>query len=220
MPPGLADRVRPVSSTADRLVPVLPPLAALLPDGALRRGTSVVVAGRSGQGASTLALALLAGATGHGHWAAAVGLADPGVAAMAELGIDLGRLALVPRPRAGWADAVATLLDGVDVVLVRPPGRPRPTATRHLVARVRERQGVLVVLVERAEHWPEGPDVTLTPRSPGWSGLAEGHLRQRPAEVVAAGRRAGVPTCHRLWLPSATGTVAAREPGPAPAGGG
>src|SRR5919204_302425 len=64
----LADRTGPTTLAADQLLPVLPAVAGLLPDGGLRRGTVVVVAG-----SPRLALALLAGPTRAGHWAAAVG---------------------------------------------------------------------------------------------------------------------------------------------------
>jgi hypothetical protein len=210
VPPLLAARVRPLSAAADRLVPVLGALAPLLFDRALRRGTTTVVAGPPGSGATTLALALLVAPTAAGHWAAVVGLGSPGVVAMAELGVDLGRTAFSPRPRAGWAEAVATLLDGVDLVVVRPPGRVRPTAARRLAARARERQGVLVVLVERVADWPGGSDLQLCPEPGEWQGAGQGHgrLEGRPAEVRATGRRAAGPVARcSLWLPSATGTV-------------
>ena len=86
---GLADRVRPTTPVAGRLLPVPAPLAPLFPDRALRRGTTTTVAGLPGHGATTLALALLAAASQAGSWCAAVGLPDPGVVAAAELGIDL-----------------------------------------------------------------------------------------------------------------------------------
>jgi hypothetical protein len=219
-PRVLAARIRPLSAASDRLVPVLAPLAPLFPDRALRRGTTVVVAGGPGQGATTLALALLSAATASGHWAAVVGLADPGVVAVAELGVDLGRVVFSPRPRAAWADAVATLLDGVDLVLVRPPGRTRPTAARHLVARTRERQGVLVVLTECPGDWPEGSDLVLVAEDARWRGVGRGYgyLQGRRAEVRATARRSGGRAVRRpLWLPAAAGDVADPEIGP-PAG--
>ena len=222
-PRVLAARIRPLSAASDRLVPVLGPLAPLFPDRALRRGTTVVVAGRPGQGATTLALALLSAATTAGHWAAVVGVADPGVAAVAELGIDLGRVVFSPRPRAAWADAAATLLDGVDLVMVRPPGRTRPTAARHLVARTRERQGVLVVLAERPGDWPEGPDLALETDEARWWGVGRGHgyLQGRRTVVRATGRRSGGRSVRRpLWLPTATGDVAGPEADPADPGPG
>ena len=111
------------------------PLAPLFPGGALRRGTTTTVSGPPGHGATTLALSLLVAASTAGSWCAAVGLPDPGVVAAAGLGLDLRRVVFVPHPGSGWAEAAGDLLSGVDVVLVRPPGRVRLTAARHLRAR-------------------------------------------------------------------------------------
>jgi hypothetical protein len=213
---ALAARARPVSTAAARLLPLCTPLAPLFPDGALRRGSTTVVAGDPGRGATTLALALLAAPSTGGNWCGIVGLADPGVVAMAELGIDLARTVLVPRPGGGWVEAVGELLGGVDVLLVRPPGRCRPFLARRAAARARERRAALVVLVERVEEWPEGPDLVLTATAASWSGVGRGHghLRGRLATVQVTGRRSAdrASSC-RLWLPAATGCVAeVREP--------
>ncbi len=212
IPADLAARVRPVSTAASRLLPLPAPRVPLFPDGALRRGGTTLVTGAPGLGASTLALALLASASAGAGWSAAVGLADPGVVAIAELGFDLRRVVFVPRPRAGWADATAELLDGVDAVLVRPPGRVRPTAARHLVARARDRQSALVVLADRPDRWPEGPDAVLSVTASTWKGIGSGygHLQARRAEVRAAWRRpAGRETSCTVWLPSGDGVMAA-----------
>jgi hypothetical protein len=210
VPRELAARIRPLSAVSDRRIPVLGPLAGLFPDRALRRGTTTVVAGAPGQGATTLALSLLAAATAAGHWGAVVGVADPGVVAADELGVDLARVVFTPRPKAAWAEAAATFLDGVDVVLVRPPGRARPTAARRLVARARDRQGAVVVLAERPGDWPVGPDLVLVAEGARWEGLerGHGHLRGRRVEVRATARRAAAPRSLPLWLPSGTGAVA------------
>jgi hypothetical protein len=224
LPAGLADRVRPTTPVAGRLLPVPPPLAPLFPDGALRRGTTTTVSGPVGHGTTTLALALLAAASQAGSWCAAVGLPDPGVVAMAELGIDLRRVVFVPHTRNGWAEAAGDLLPGVDVVLVRPPGRARLTTARHLSARARERQTALVVLVERTIEWPQGGDVALSVESVEWQGLGQGHghLQGRRAEVRVSGRRsAGRPQECSLWLPAPSGAVAAiAEEGDGPVGAG
>ena len=214
LPIGLADRVRPTTPVAGRLLPVPPALAPLFPDGALRRGTTTTVSGLPGHGATTLALALLAAASQSGSWCAAVGLADPGVVAAAELGIDLRRVVFVPHPGTGWAEAAGDLLPGVDVVLVHPPGRARQTAARHLVARARERQAALVVLVEHASAWPEGGDLALTVGAVEWEGVGRGHghLRGRRAEVKVSGRRsAGRAIDCSLWLPARSGAVTGPE---------
>ena len=207
------------------MLPLPAPLVPLFPDGALRRGATTLVTGAPGRGATTLALALLAAASTGAGWCGAVGLADPGVVAMVELGIDLRRVVFVPHPQAGWADAAAELADGVDVVLVRPPGRARPTAARHLVARARQRQVALVVLVDRAQEWPEGPDAALTVTGAEWYGIGRGHghLQGRRAEVQVTGRRSGrpggdphpvAPHRHRHRRRGRR-----RRPGPGPGGG-
>lgn len=207
-----ADRVRPVTLAGEHLLPVLPALADLLPEGGLRRGATVAVGGPGG--ATSLALALAAAASAAGSWVAAVGLPSLGLLAAAELGVVLDRLALVAGPGAGsWAAAVAAVVDAVDVVLVRPGHRVGPTDARQLVARARER-GVVLVRVGGPE-WPEGPDVRLTVRSVTWHGLGEGygHLRARRVEVVVEGRRAAArPRARALWLPGPGGEVVAAEP--------
>ena len=161
------------------------PLVPLFPDGALRRGTTTTVAGLPGHGATTLALALLAAASQAGSWCAAVGLPDPGVVAAAELGIDLRRVVFVPHPGSGWAEAAGDLLPGVDVVLVRPPGRARGTAARHLSARARDRQAALVVLVEHVSDWPQGGDLALSVGDVEWAGDRPGP--RSPAEEAGRG---------------------------------
>jgi hypothetical protein len=224
----LAARARPTSSSRDQLLPVLPALGPLFPRGGLQRGGVVTVGtgdgppgaegdgagsagGRAG-GGTTLGFALLAAAS-TASWCAAVGVADPGMVACAELGVDLGHLVLVPRPGPLWAQVAATLFDGMDVVLVRPPRSVRPGTARRLAARARERRGVLVVLGARG--WPEGADVQLTVETGAWLGVGagHGHLQGRHVEVVASGRRAAArPVRVGLWLPAPSGQVTADDP--------
>jgi hypothetical protein len=180
----------------------------------LQRGAVVAVSTGDGThdgggGASTLAFALLAAASATGSWCAAVGTGHPGILAIAELGVDLDHLALVPHPGPAWPEVVASLLDGMDAVLVCPPGRGRAGAARRLVARARQRRAVLVVLAGR-QGWPVGPDVRLTVGGGTWGGVGtgHGHLRGRRVEVVATGRRAAAGTVRAgLWLPTESGTV-------------
>ncbi len=203
LPTGLADRIRPATPVAGRTLPVPLPLAPLFPGGSLRRGTTTTVTGQPGHGATTLALALLGAASSSGSWCAAVGLPDPGVVAAAGLGLDLRRVVFVPHPGAGWAVAAGDRLCGVVAVVVRPPGRARLTAARHLRARARDRQAALVVLLEGVGSWPEGGDLALAVGAVEWEGIGQGHgyLRGRRAEVRVSGRRgAGRETECRLAL--------------------
>ncbi len=220
VPPGLAglpESVRPVSLAGGRMLPVLPALDGLLPGGGLRRGSTVAVSG-----STSLALALLAGPSAAGSWCAVVGMPSLGLVAAAEVGVAIGRLALVAAPGRDWAAVVAALLDALDVVVVRVPDRAvRAADARRLAARARERGAVLVPL----GRW-EGADVRLSVATSSWEGLdgGAGHLQARLVEVVAEGRGAAArPRRARLWLPAADGTVApadasdgtsARIPGP------
>ncbi len=216
----LAERARPISSSQTQLLPVIPPLVDLFPDGSLRRGTTVVVDASTahGSGDVSLALALLAAASGTGCWCALVGIAELGAVAAHDLGIDLTRLAVVPRPGAAWAEVTAALIDGIDLVVLRPPFPPRPVMARRLVARVKERRSVLVVVTGAAGRgeapgrgWPEPPDVRLNIGDLHWDGIGDGvgHLRRRRMTVAATGRRSSaLPRQCDLWLPSRDGTVA------------
>jgi hypothetical protein len=208
----LAERTRPVSSSRTRLLPVLPPLVDLFPDGSLRRGSTIVIGDRGGTagGHVSLALALLAATSGAGSWGALVGLPGLGAVAAHDIGIDLARLAVVPQPGAAWAEVTAALVDGVDVVVLFPPFPPRPAMARRLVARVRERRSVLVVVPGRSG-WPEPPDLHLGVSDAGWDGVGagEGYLLRRWMTVTATGRRSAVRPRHlRLWVPGADGAVA------------
>jgi hypothetical protein len=204
-----AEVARPVALAGERLLPVLPALAPLLPEPGLRRGAVVTVGAASGcGGATSLALALVAGASAAGSWCAAVGAPSLGLAAAAELGIALGRFPLVASPPPGvWATVVAALLDAFDAVLAWPPASLRPAEGRRLVARARERGAVLVLCGERARA-VEGVALRLTVVSADWVGLGAGygHLTGRIVEVVATGRGAASRERRaRLWLPAPVG---------------
>jgi len=209
---ALAARARPVSSSSEQVLPVSAALLALFPQG-LRRGSVVVIDGvgatnKTG-GATTLAVSLLAEASATGSLCAAVGLVDLGLVAVVELGVDPERLAFVPRPGAMWPEVAALLLDGMDLVVVCPPGPPRAAAVRRLAARARERRAVLVVLA-RHGRWPEGPDIFLAMEGGTWQGVGSGHghLRGRRVTVAVTRRRAAVRTVRvELWLPAASGAV-------------
>jgi uncharacterized membrane protein YdcZ (DUF606 family) len=182
------------------VLPVLPALRELLPGG-LPRG-SVVAAGDW----SLLCLALAAGASIAGAWCAIAGLPALGVAAAADAGLDPGRLLLIADPGAGWPQVVASLLDGCDLVLLRPPSQPSAQVRRRLEAVTRRHGGVLVV----AGDWV-GAQCRLNVTRQQWAGIGAGHgrLRARRVQVVTDGRGAAArPRARWLWLPGPDGAVA------------
>jgi len=205
----VARHARPTALAVEHTLPVLPVLADLFPDG-LGRGSSV---GVSGPGARSLALALVAGATTVGSWAAVVGDPDLGLMAASEAGVALERLALVAAPEpALWGDVVGTLIGSLDLVLVSPRHRVRASTVRRLVARSRERGSVLVQV--GGGPWPERFDLTLAVAGGSWEGHGSGHGRLwlRRAEVVVNGRRAAARERRmEILLPSPDGSPAPFE---------
>jgi hypothetical protein len=190
------------------MLPVLPALRELLPGGGLQRG-SVVTSGDFG----LLSLALVAGAVADGAWCAVVGVPTVGMRAAAEAGVDPNRVLLVAEPGPRWPQVVASLLDGFDVVLLRPPDQPSAQLRRKLEAAARRYGSALVV----AGDWPGAQSRLLVTHSE-WTGIGAGHgrLRARRAQVMATGRGAGErPRSAWLWLPGTDGAVTAADRGPA-----
>lgn len=182
------------------LLPVLPALGKLLPDGALRRG-QVVTTGDWG----LLSLALAAGAVAAGAWCAVAGVPHAGISAAADAGLDPARLLLIGDLGQNWPQVVASLLDGCDLVLLRPPEEPSAQTRRKLEATVRRHSAVLLV----AGEW-DGAQARLRVVTSEWTGIGWGHgrLRARRVRVVADGRGGwSRPTARWLWLPGPDGAV-------------
>jgi hypothetical protein len=209
------------------MFPVAPALRELLPRGGLARG-SVVTVPDSG----LLCMAVVAAASADGAWCAIAGMPEAGLVAGAGLGLDLERTLLVPdlggatgdraargggvSGSAGWPQVVASLLDGCELVLVRPPSRASAQVRQRLEATLRRARGVLVV----AGDWP-GAQVRLRVTAQGWTGLGDGFGRLRAccAEVVADGRGEAARAKTRwLWLPAEDGTVSVADPADIPLG--
>jgi hypothetical protein len=180
------------------VLPVLPALRELVP--ALPRGSVL-----SAEDWGLLCLSLAAEASASGAWCAVAGVPELGVVAAAEAGLDPGRMLLVPEPGPNWPQVVASLLDGCELVILRPPGRLPAQQRERLQAIVRRSGAVLLV----AGEWPGAP-VRLAVTSREWHGIGDGHGRLSAcrARVVAGGR--GAAARHRelwLWLPAADGSV-------------
>ena len=205
--------IRPVTLAHEQVVPVLPALAGLVPDGGLARGSVVVVDGdRAG---TSLALAVVAGPSQAGSWVAVVGCPDLGLAAAAEAGVVLERLALVSATPESWPTVVAALIGAVDVVMVSPTHRVRAADARRLAARARERGTILVqtgspVRPSRSAGADLEADLRLTVTGAEWQGVGHGHghLQVRRLTVEAGGRRrAARPRRVELWFPDGRGEI-------------
>lgn len=224
--PAAVSAAAPVSDGRDPIA-LLEPLAALVPGG-VRRGEALSLAGArhpiggiSGSGSVTvdyLALALLAGALRQGLWCAAVGASALGGAALAGLlgahavrAGALQRLLMVPEPGERWAEVSAVLADGVDLVLLSPPGAVSPQVARRVDARLRQgaaagerHRAALLVLGP----WPSARTVLRVDRL-GWLGLGAGTGRLLGGEaVVTAEDRARRVRTARVWLPADEGGLA------------
>jgi hypothetical protein len=194
-------------------LPVLPALRELLPRGGLARGSVLAVAEFG-----LLALALMAGASAAGAWCGIAGVPEAGVLAAAGLGLDVERTLLVPDPGPGWPQVVASLLDGCELVLLRPPVPASAQVRRYLDATLRRGRGVLLVTGD----WP-GSQVRLRVTEQRWTGLGDGRglLRACRAEVMADGRgEAAMSRTRWLWLPAEDGAVAPVDPVDIPAADG
>jgi hypothetical protein len=196
-------------------LPVLAALRELLPRGGLARGSVVTVAEFG-----LLALALAAGASADGAWCGIAGVPEAGVLAASGLGLDVERTLLVPDPGRAWPQVVASLLDGCELVLLRPPAQEPPQEAsgaqvrQRLEATLRRGRGVLLVVGD----WP-GAQVRLRVLTQGWTGLGDGHGRLRAccAQVMADGRgQAAVARTRWLWLPAEDGRVTAADPADIP----
>jgi len=188
----------------EEVMPVLPPLKTLLPAGGLVKGHVAAV-----DEYGVLVLTLMAAASAGGAWCGVADEPEFGVVAAAQTGVDPGRLLLVPDPGKEWPRVTASLIDGCELVLLRPPEPAAAQVRRRLEATLRRGRGVLLV----AGDWP-GAQVRLRVVTRRWVGLGDGHgrLQACQARVVAMGRGVGAaPQTRLLWLPAEDGTVAAAE---------
>ncbi len=202
----IAGRARPVALAAEQRLPVLPAFESILPDGIQRGQTLMVEADR---GATSLALAMIAGASKSGSWAAAVGIASLGVRAAAELGVAVERLLVVKTPAPQlWPTVAASLIDAFDVVLLDWP-QASANFARRLAHRARERRAVLIT--RSTGVWREVADLRFSVTDARWEGVESGHgrLTSRLVQVEMGGRRSARIQRVDLWLPGPSGGVEA-----------
>jgi hypothetical protein len=204
----LAEPLAGAALSRGRTLPVLEPLASLLPDGGLVRGRAVTCGGVA---ATSLAVSLAVAATASGSWLAVVGIPTFGLEAAEELGVPLERVVSV-EPGDGhasgerWAELVAATLDGFEVVITGVPRRLGAALARRVQARLQQREAVLITVGTG----PFPVDVELHAADQQWEGVATGwgHLRGRRVTVSSSGRRVPRPVRLSLWLPGPDGRVA------------
>jgi hypothetical protein len=184
------------------VLPVLPDLVPLLPDGGLRAGTVVECADPALFGA----LAAGPSANSESSWACLIGWRELGLLALSGYGMDLDRLLLVDRPGQQWPEVAVSMFGAVDLVLLGPDLSPHPQLAQRLAARLRQHRCVVLT----AGLWP-GSHLRFDLESHGWERLGPGHglLESRRVSVRSAVRGGPLGRPVELLLPDGTGSVAA-----------
>ncbi|CAM8647110.1 hypothetical protein MCEKE4_01344 [Acidimicrobiia bacterium] len=190
------------------------PLERLVPDGGLIRGSTITI---GGVGATSLALQLSTAASQSGSWVVVVGLNDLAPAAVLEANLDAERIAFIDPGNSGrHVDVLAALIGAVDVIVLDARLSLRPSDSRRLASRLRERGSILIVVSPGgAVNSSLSADLSLTVSDAQWEGLGcgYGHLRSRRVCVGVNGRgRASRTARCELLLPSVDAQVATAEP--------
>lgn len=139
------------------------------------------------------------------------------MAAAVELGLAPERLVMVAEPAqqfddAQWADVLAAMIDGFDVLLLGPGVHGvRAGTARRLSARLQQRGAVMFTVAGvGGAPGPFGADLRFVATDTAWQGLGEGH-GITVTSASASTRRSRVRAARRaeLWLPTADGAVEA-----------
>lgn len=177
--------------------PVEPVLSPLFRRGGLPRGELVTV---TGELSLSCALATIAAATREQKWSAGIGLGEPAVSSIADLGVDLDHFVNLATPDEDWLRVASILIESFDIVLVDPGFLPSPSERARLLAKVRERRMSLISLRPLTGS-TEQIEITHT----RWSGAERGRGRLQSCLVRARSQTGS----HRFLLPGPTGTPAA-----------
>ncbi|KAB3522911.1 hypothetical protein F8377_01720 [Corynebacterium zhongnanshanii] len=127
-------------------------------------------------------VSMLAALTAHGGCAAVVNHPNLAVAAVEAAGGDIERLVLVPDADPHAAAVLSTLVEGMDMVMYKPPlgeAGVSPTFARPVEARLNKSECALVVC---GGQWP-GARVHIDMHVSGIVGLGRGSGRVRAVEV-------------------------------------
>ncbi|WP_278314589.1 hypothetical protein [Lolliginicoccus levis] len=166
-------------------LPVPAPLREAIPGGGLAHGTTCVFSGTP-----LVLMGVLAEVTRAGGHAALLGLPDLGLLAAAEMGADLRRIALIPRPGQDPAQIISVLVEGMDLVVIGPGGLDvAPARARAINARLRGKKTVLAVL---GSEWP-GARTTIAAHVRRYAGVSRGRGRLRSLELLVTVEGRGLP---------------------------
>ncbi|WP_125175056.1 hypothetical protein [Corynebacterium bovis] len=162
---------------ARRTAPVPAWLGGHLAAGGLPRGAVTVAAD-----CPPVLVDLLTAVTAAGGCAGVVGYPRLALAAVEAAGGDVGRIVVVPDPAPHAEAVVATLVEGLDLLIYAPAGRRvPPTAARPVEARLRRSRCAFVVC-GGDDVWPHAR-LRMAVRSTGVVGLGRGSGRIRGVEV-------------------------------------
>lgn len=195
----LLDRVRPR--------PVDPALAGLFARGGLPRGEIVAL---TGQHVLALALACCAATTAAGGWCAGIGLGEPAVAALRDMGIELSRFVCLRTPAQDWMRVVSVLVDSFAVLVVAPGFAASAAERARLEAKLRESGATLLFLEDgeqdarRRSTRARGERIEVLGED--WDGLEHGSGRLLRRRLRLRSARTGE---HCLVLPDPQGRVRA-----------
>ena len=180
----LGERVRPITLAGDRRIPVSGVLAAILPQGGLRRGSVISVEGEPGAGATSLALHLMAAVTATGEWVAVCHEPRLLAPSVLEAGVAPERLVVVRDvPRSRRVDVLAALVEGMSLVAIGGSAGVRPAQARRLAARARERGTIVVALGP----WADRAEVRIRADRGSWR-CEGGRLTERALQVEVGHR--------------------------------
>ncbi|CAM3959722.1 MULTISPECIES: hypothetical protein [Helcobacillus] len=175
-------------------LPVPSALASVL--AGLRPGSSVAVTG-----STSLLLALAGAAMGEESWCAVIGMPHLGLGAVADLGVDPARLALLPDPGASISQLVSAMIDGVDVVVIGSAVSDQ--LWRAAISRARAQDTLLL-----AADPPGRADLRISADHVRWRGLRRGSGRLRHHDVAVAVTNRGLPSGRvDITLPSVSGAM-------------
>ncbi|MGF3054996.1 hypothetical protein [Microbacterium sp. YY-01] len=186
------------------IVPLLPALAPLMPEGGLQSGAVYTFTP-----SLRLASALIAAATQQGAWCAVVGLPTFGIESAEAQGVDPERLIVVPHPHQRWFSVISALSEVVSLIMVHPSTPISAAEAQRFQARLRDRACTVLIASENYE-WPNKQG-ELWLSQPEWRGLGNGWGVISECEVTVSARIRGLPAPRhqRVIMPNAQGQVQA-----------